>query len=83
MSPVNFKKRPCRPVEFKGQGPQEEVYRIRLPMYPHLASMNDSLKNAIYVYTVELYMNLKESNFSAIFCVNHNIDVPLPFNLFI
>ena len=22
MSPVEFKKRPCRPVEFKGQGPQ-------------------------------------------------------------
>ena len=21
MSPVEFKKRPCRPVEFKGQGP--------------------------------------------------------------
>ena len=21
MSPVDFKKRPCRPVEFKGQGP--------------------------------------------------------------
>ena len=22
MSPVEFKKGPCRPVEFKGQGPQ-------------------------------------------------------------
>ena len=23
MSPVEFKKRPCRPVEFKGQGPSK------------------------------------------------------------
>ena len=25
MSPVEFKKRPCRPVEFKGQGPLVSV----------------------------------------------------------
>ena len=29
MSPVQFKKMPCRPVEFKGQGPQ-----LRLPFLP-------------------------------------------------
>ena len=32
VSPVDFKKRPCRPVQFKGQGPQgwghgEQCYR--------------------------------------------------------
>ena len=29
MSPVDFKKWPCRPVEFRGQGP---------PFYPNLIS---------------------------------------------
>ena len=27
MSPVEIKKRPCRPVEFKGQGPLVSVRR--------------------------------------------------------
>ena len=25
MSPVEFKKGPCRPVDFKGQGPQKSI----------------------------------------------------------
>ena len=25
MSPVEFKKRPCHPVEFKGQGPYDSI----------------------------------------------------------
>ena len=29
MSPVEFKKRPCRPVEFKGQGPYDEAKHTR------------------------------------------------------
>ena len=37
MSPVEFKKRPCCPVEFKGQGPHISTYQgpvhglLRLP----------------------------------------------------
>ena len=31
MSPVEFKKRPCQPVEFKGQGPQAKVIQLSVP----------------------------------------------------
>ena len=30
MSPVEFKKRPCRPVEFKGQGPLDVLLNISM-----------------------------------------------------
>ena len=29
MSPVEFKKTPCRPVDFKGQGPPDNLVSIR------------------------------------------------------
>ena len=32
MSPVEFKKRPCRPVEFKGQWPQKHAVNHFLPV---------------------------------------------------
>ena len=32
MSPVEFKRRPCRPVKFKGQGPQCRPRRIVVPI---------------------------------------------------
>ena len=44
MSPVEFKKRPCRPVEFKGQGPHTGVAYI-------LADRWSSSRRTEYVYT--------------------------------
>ena len=46
MSPVDFKKRPCRPVAFKGQGPQSLSTHSVGPRLDQTCSPNVQLNTA-------------------------------------